>query len=164
MNGNTPLTIDDLFTHWQNEDRDLERYLDDLRDWMNDVSKLGIPKFGETADRLARLETKLMSHFTRENEIVAQLGEHYRDDCSELTAIGRQTERDHRQLAARLENLIARLDQLDPPFRSWEAAINEVEAFMVSLERHEERESDSVMMLMPRGRADATGRVWRAPW
>lgn len=149
MNGNADVTVHSLFKKWQEEDQELESYLDGVRDWMNDVSQLGIPRFGETASRLQQLHKRLMLHFEREDELGEQLMEFYAGGSVELNATRRQAERDHQQLSDRLEELMVRLDALDPPFASWEAAMNEVEAFVVALERHEDQESESVALLLP---------------
>ncbi len=141
-------TIHSLFGKWKNEDQELERYVDGVRSWMNEVSQLGIPRFGETANRLQQFRDRLTMHFDREDEIGTQLADHYADS-TELDAARRQAERDHRQLRNRLSDLISRLDALDPPFTSWESAMDEVESFVVALERHEDQEAESVELLMP---------------
>ncbi len=150
MTTNSTTTIQALFGKWKNEDRELGRYLDAVRDWMHDVSQLGIPRFGETADRLEQLQDRLGIHFDREDEITEQLSDYYSSSSIELEAIRRQTRRDHQQLAERLEELIARLNELEPPFVSWESAIDEVELFVIVLEQHEDQHVESFETLIPR--------------
>ena len=40
-----------IYETWREEDRQLEGFVDDVRDWMQEVNQLGIPHFGETALR-----------------------------------------------------------------------------------------------------------------
>ncbi len=149
MNVQSEKTLHSLFQQWKDEDQELERYIDDVRDWMADVSQLGIPRFGETANRLKSLLDRLTDHFDREDEIIAQLAELYAPDSVEVSAARRQASRDHRLLSDRLGDLVSRLDQLEPPFASWESAMDEVELFVVALEQHEDQEAESVEMLIP---------------
>ena len=81
--------------------------------------------------------------------MTAELAQIYSDTSPELTAIRQQSARDHSQLLARLNNLGDRLNELEPPFESWQAAIQEVQIFANVLERHELEESARVEMLMP---------------
>ena len=150
MSGNANTEVHALFGQWKDEDRDLDAYVDGVRDWMNDVSKLGIPRFGETANRLQRLRERLKTHFKREDEIGGELEELYAGNSVELSAVCRQAQRDHSSLIERLDSLNARLDEVDPPFPSWEAAMEQFELFIVALEQHEDHELDSIEMLMPR--------------
>ena len=149
MSGHASSEIHALFGQWKDEDRDLDSYVDSVRDWMNDVSKLGIPRFGETANRLQRLRERLNAHFEREDKIGGQLQDLYEGDSAELTAACRQAQRDHSSLLDQLDSLIARLDEVDPPFPSWEAAMGQFELFIVALEQHEDHELDSIEMLIP---------------
>ena len=149
MSGHANSEIHVLFGQWKDEDRDLDSYVDTVRDWMNDVSKLGIPRFGETANRLQRLRERLKTHFEREDTIGGQLQDLYSGNSAELTAACRQAQRDHSLLITRLDSLISRLDEVDPPFASWEAAMEQFEMFIVALEQHEDQELDSIEMLMP---------------
>ena len=149
MNGNTNDAIRALYEAWKTEDRDLEVFLDEVRDWMNDVSKLGIPRFGEAANRLQRLQQRLVKHFECEDEIICELETLYTEHSAELNAARRQASHDHRLLGERLEALIRRLDALDPAFPSWESAMDDVELYLVALEQHEDQESESIRMLVP---------------
>ena len=52
-------------------------------------------------------------------------------------------------MLVRLDDLIERLNQSDPPFDSWQAATEEVEVFVEQLEQHEDHETDMIELLMP---------------
>lgn len=149
MNPNASPSVSVIFANWQKEDRGLESCVDQVRDWMREVAQLGIPHFGETATRLRPLRHRLVQHFAREDEMIEQLAQLYSSSSPEIEAVRRQSVHDHDQLLARLDNLINRLNELVPPFDSWQTAIDDVEMFVDLLEQHEEQESESVQMLMP---------------
>jgi hypothetical protein len=142
-----PLAL--FYENWRAEDRQLEVGIDGVRDWMQEVNQLGIPHFGETATRLLPLRQRLVTHFQREDQMIAQLAELYPSSSPEVQAVRRQSSRDHHQLLARLDDLIQRLGQTEPPFASWQAAMDELESFVDLLEQHEEQEADSIERLMP---------------
>ena len=142
-----PLAL--FYENWRAEDRQLEVGIDGVRDWMQEVNQLGIPHFGETATRLLPLRRRLVTHFEREDRMIAQLAELYPSSSPEVQAVRRQSSHDHHQLLARLDDLIQRLGQTEPPFDSWQAAMDELESFVDLLEQHEEQEADSIGMLMP---------------
>jgi hypothetical protein len=141
--------LSQIFEKWLAEDREMEACLDEVRDWMREVSQLGIPHFGETAMRLRPLHDRLVHHFGREYEMIVQLAESHPPPSPEVDAVRRQSTSDHQQLLARLDDLIQRLNQTEPPFASWQAAMDEVEIFVNALEQHEEQESESIKILMP---------------
>ena len=62
-----------------------------------------------------------------------------------------RSSRDHRELLKQLDDLIRDLDQLDPPFLSWQAAISELERFIDSLEQHESYEFQRINSLFKQG-------------
>jgi uncharacterized protein (DUF3084 family) len=128
----------------------LESHIDVIRDWMISVSQLGIPRFGETAGRLKQLRARLALHFDHETDISAQLTSLYASNSVELNGVRRQMDHDHRNLLQRFDELIQRLEELDPPFSSWESATEEVELLVVALEQHEDQEADSFRTLIPR--------------
>ena len=65
-------SLSSLFQTWQSERRAISACIDELRQWMNEVSQLGIPHFGETAMRLGPLRSGLVDHFACEDEMVAK--------------------------------------------------------------------------------------------
>ncbi len=149
MNTKQQNEIATIFRRWHAEDRELESSMDEVRDWMNEVSQLGIPHFGETATRLRPLRERLVTHFEREDKMVAELAELYPTQSPEVKAVQRQSSRDHDELLIRIDGLIARLEQPEPPFRSWQSAMNEVEMLVGVLEQHEDQEAESIEMLLP---------------
>jgi len=142
-----------VFDLWKHEDHYLATQLDQLRDWMMQVSQLGIPRFGETAGRLRRLKTCLVSHFGREELLCNQLAELYGHPSPEIEAIRRQADRDHQQLLQRIDRLIEELSAVDPGFRSWRDAMDQVDWFMDSFEEHEQQEAGRIRAMIPEGRA-----------
>ena len=151
MNSKTDPPLPKIFHKWRAEDRELELRINELREWMGEVSQLGIPHFGETATRLGQVRERLVQHFEREDEMVTELASLYPDSSPEIASIRKQSSRDHSLLLSRLDDLSKRLSELEPPFESWQQAMQDVEFFVDTLEQHEDRESESVMMLMPIG-------------
>lgn len=154
MSSHSKQALVGIFDSWKEEDRQLQISVDEVRDWMLQVNQLGIPHFGETATRLRPLKQRLFVHFGRELELISQLAAHYPPPSPEIEAVQKQSIRDHDQLLARLDDLIARLNLTEPPFQSWTEAMEEVGLFMDAIEQHEEHESDSIQMLMPGGLED----------
>jgi hypothetical protein len=149
MNSRTTPPLPKIFDSWRAEDCELELRIDELRDWMGEVSQLGIPHFGETATRLCQVRERIVQHFEREDEMVAELARLYPGSSPEIASIRKRSSRDHSHLLTRLDDLSKRLSELEPPFKSWQEAMQDVELFVNELEQHEDHESESVMMLMP---------------
>ena len=66
-------TCRELFQRWCEEHERLEELMNDFRQWAYEISQLGIPHFGETADKLTRIRQRLVEHFDREDEIGREL-------------------------------------------------------------------------------------------
>ena len=145
-----------LLERWEGEDRELESCLDQLRDWMHEVSLLGIPRFGEMATRLQPVREQLIQHFHSENELVDELAELYPAGSPEIAAIRRQADRDHEALLSRLDGLTARMNELEPSFDSWQDCMEQIELWVGALEQHEDQESDCVRMMIPGCGEDAS--------
>jgi hypothetical protein len=137
----------EVFRRWQSEDCELSRQLAEIRQWMLQVGERGTPRFGETGSRLSQLRSYLVLHFKREGELCDELEEMYKGRCPEVEAVRRQSTHDHQQLLSQLDDLIAELIALEPPFTSWQTAMDRVEWFADTLEQHEEQESESVAAL-----------------
>jgi len=137
----------DLFQRWQFEDHELAARIDETRKWMQQVAERGTPRFGEAGSQLTQLRSYLLTHFDREHDICDQLENLYDKHCPEIEAMRRQATHDHQQLLNQLDEFIAKLNALDPPFVSWQAAIEQVESFADTLEQHEEQESESILAL-----------------
>jgi len=141
-------TPSDLFADWQTEDQGLESFVSELRDWMNGVNQLGIPQFGEAGDRLRSLRRRLLQHFDREDEIIEGLSDHFDDSSSTVSALRTRYAADHRHIQQRLDDLMERLGELEPPFESWIGAMDEIESFVNGLEQHEREELDNISALL----------------
>jgi hypothetical protein len=140
----SPTPESSLFQTWQMERRAVAACLDELRDWMNEVSQLGIPHFGETATRLRPLRQRLIHHFAVEDEMIEKFAARRGTTRPGTDGPHLCSSREHEQLLQRLDDMLSRLAQPDPPFASWQAAMNEVEQFVDLLEEHESRESERI--------------------
>jgi hypothetical protein len=148
MNAKSKPTPSFLFAQWQTEDRQLGEYVQELQAWMKEVNDIGIPHFGEAGDRLRSLRGRLQQHFDREDDIIEGLEEYFDDSPSAVGALRNQSSADHQHIMHRLDGLMERLNQLEPPFKSWLAAMGEIESFVSGLAQHEREESDTVAALL----------------
>ena len=149
MNTNTSQSLSLIFDHWQDEDRSMDATLREVRDWMKEVEQLGIPHFGEIAIRLRPLRERLVIHFEREDEMIAQLAASLLEPSVDFDQLRSESANDHEMLLAQLDDFSARLNETDPPFASWQAAMSEVESFIARLERHEAMESNAIEKFLP---------------
>lgn len=53
------------------------------------------------------------------------------------------------ELVARMDDLYEKLMQLEPPFASWQDAVQQIGLFVDVLEQHEEQESENIHWLSP---------------
>lgn len=148
MNSKPKISPESLVDRWRGEHRELDQFVTEILSWMHDVSTLGIPRFGEAGSRLTQLRSRLVEHFRVEDEIATELCES-RPSCPDRQAAKRQAERDHKQLLTRVDELNDRLLQLEPPFASWQEAVQQIGLFMDVLEQHEEQESENLEWLSP---------------
>ena len=137
-----------LTEKWIREHLELDQWVSELVAWMDDVSKLGIPRFGQAGTQLNQLRHRLVEHFHVEDQIAIELCES-RPSCMEVQAARRQAARDHDQLLARMDDLYEKLMQLEPPFASWQDAVQQIGLFVDVLEQHEEQESENIHWLSP---------------
>jgi hypothetical protein len=135
----------EVFKTWQVEDGELARRLETIRDWMRQVSQYGAPRFGETATKLNQLRSYLVTHFGHEIELCERLKTLAGNPYPEIEAMRSQASHDHKLLLHQLDALIEKLDALEPPFVSWQAAMAEVQNFADTLEQHESKESKNVL-------------------
>ena len=149
MNAQRTETIPAIYEMWESGAEEQESRIDSICQWMEEVSQLGIPHFGETATRLRPMRDQLLRQFQWESELIRQIAEFYPLPSPEVAAVRRQARRSHRHLRTRLEDLISRLEELDPPFDSWQEAIEELHRFACVLEEHNHCERESLQMLMP---------------
>lgn len=158
MNTKGTSEVIQLFEDWRTDDRKLSECIEEIRNWMSEVNQLGIPHFGETASRLQPLRECMSLHFVREDSMLEKLAELYPAKSPEVLALKRQTRLDHQTLLARLDDLHSRLKETDPPFKTWTAAMDEVDVFFEAMEQHERSESDRVLMLIPAQLDEDSGR------
>lgn len=149
MGSKTNTSANEVFARWRIEDEELATQVDTIRQWMRELDQLGRQHFGETATRLRELRELMVTHFDRESEMVEKLGKIYRMDSPEVSAVRKQSARDHQNLLLRVDALIERLDRLEPPYNSWQEAIDDLESLVSLLEQHEANEWDSLEMLLP---------------
>lgn len=142
--------VADVFSRWKTEDRQLFTLIGELRHWMSEVAQLGIPHFGETATRLRPLRETLVQHFANEDEMIDQLTSQMSSAqiTDQITDLYGRSSPGHQQLRDKLDGLIDRLNDLEPPFDSWQSAMAEVGEFFDDLEQHEKQESESVAGLI----------------
>jgi iron-sulfur cluster repair protein YtfE (RIC family) len=149
MNADTNVSLATIYRNWLSQDRELQSRIDEIRQWMYEVAEFGQPHFGETASRLQPLRKRLMQHFEREDEMTEEIAKSHLTSTSEVKAMRQQSSRDRNRLFAQLDELTDRLNLLDPPFASWQRAIEEVEVLIDSLEGHEVREVENLKSLIP---------------
>jgi len=149
MTSKTTLTVHEIFAAWRAEDEQLGREVDSLRQWMRELDQLGKQHFGETATRLRLLRETIVDHFDREEVMMEKLSAHYPPSSPELAAVKKQAKREHQNLLARLDDLVNRLDQVEPPFESWQQAMDEMQELVNLFEHHEANEWESIEMLLP---------------
>ncbi|TWT91277.1 hemerythrin domain-containing protein [Stieleria varia] len=150
MSTNIDSSLCQIFADWRDDDLALQSQIDELRRWMAEVTQLGIPRFGEMAGKLKPLQDYIHNHFARELSLLERLVDKYPEVADQVDAVRRQTNHDHDVLGRRLQEFIDRLNQPDPPFDSWTAAIDELELIVDALEQHEDQESESLHILMPK--------------
>jgi hypothetical protein len=138
----SPASCSSLIQAWKTERKEVAACIDDLRHWMDEVSQLGIPHFGETATRLGPLRQRLIHHFALEEEIIERFARPTDATTSGSDDPRHCSSREHRELMGRLDDMLSRLAQTDPPFSSWQAAMKEVEQFVDLLQEHESHESE----------------------
>ena len=139
-------SVAEIFSRWKTEDRQLASLIGELRQWMREVAQLGIPHFGETATRLRPLRETLVRHFANEDEMIGQMTSQM--SSAQITDLYGRTSLGHEQLLEELDDLLVRLNELEPPFDSWQSAMAEVGEFFDDLEQHEKQESESVAGLI----------------
>ncbi len=141
----TPQQLNDVMQRWNDEHAELSKKITEITRWLGEVSQLGVPRFGELAERLRHLRDRMLQHFDREDKLGEEM--HLSHACVEVEATRRRAASDHLHLTERLDRLIAKLSELDPPFNSFQQAIDEVSLFVDAFEQHEEEESQGLTWL-----------------
>lgn len=134
-----------LMHQWDNEHQDLSRNIRETTLWLGQVSQRGIPRFGELAARLSLMRQRMKQHFDREETLGRDLQQV--SDCLEVKMTRRRAISDHQHLTQRIDDLIAKLSELEPPFESFQQAIDQVGLFVDAFEQHEEQEAQGLQWL-----------------
>ena len=148
MSLNISEPLSKIFDTWLSEDRQMHESLREIRDWMKQVEQLGIPHFGETANRLLPLRERLQKHFQQEDEMITRLAESLAEPSADFDHLRSQSLNDHHLLGAHLDDLVDRLSETDPPFSSWQAAMKQVQGFIDRMEQHELTETRAIEALL----------------
>jgi len=138
-------SLDALLRQWNEEHEDLVRNIRDTTLWLGQVSQRGIPRFGELAARLSSMRQRMKQHFEREEALRDDLQQ--TSDCVEVKTTRQRAINDHQHLTQRVDDLIAKLRELDPPFASFQQAIDLVGLFVDAFEQHEEQEAQGLQWL-----------------
>ena len=144
MKRNQYNSLADVIAQWRAEDRDLAVCVGEVRKWMKEVEQLGIPHFGEMADRLQPLRDRLVLHFDREDQMISELAVALPDPSAEFDLLRSSADHDHHLILSRLDDFSARLAEVDPPFKSWQTAMHEFMTLVDQLEQHESTESGNI--------------------
>ena len=107
-----------------------------VRDWVRGVTELGMPRFGELGSRLTPLREELAAHFLEE-ESGRYSGEAPFDTAEKMAELKGQ----HRTILQQLDSLIWKLRATEPEFRSWQAAVGQVESLIAEICEHERHET-----------------------
>lgn len=138
-------SLEALLRQWNDEHNDLAKSIRDTTLWLGQVSQRGIPRFGELAARLNSMRQRMKQHFEREESIGDDLQR--ASDCVEVKTTRQRAISDHQHLTQRVDNLIAKLSELDPRFASFQQAIDQVGLFVDAFEQHEEQEAQGLQWL-----------------
>jgi hypothetical protein len=116
------------------------------RRWICEASQNGTPSYRDLASQLRDFSAPLRAHFQQGNELYESLRQELW--CVEVESAKRQAAADQHHLLVRLEAFVMRLEEVEPPFASFEHAQNQLEWFFDELDQLEERESDSFGWLL----------------
>ena len=138
-------SLEALLRQWNEEHDDLAKSIHDTTLWLGQVSQRGIPRFGELAARLSLMRQRMKRHFEREESLGDDLQQ--ASDCVEVKTTRQRAINDHQHLNQRIDDLIAKLSELEPPFDSFQQAIDQVGLFVDAFEQHEEQEAQGLQWL-----------------
>lgn len=131
----------DLF--WMLEEHhQVMRRITQIRTWCLELEQFGLPKFGELAMRVEGLRDLLAEHFAEEEKdgylaSALAIAPQYTRQAQELQA-------QHGHVLERLNDYINRLNESEPPFKSWQQACEEFEMVVADLRQHERSENEIV--------------------
>lgn len=138
-------SLEALLRQWNEEHDDLAKSIRETTLWLGQVSQRGIPRFGELAARLSLMRQRMKRHFEREESLGDDLQQ--ASDCVEVKTTRQRAINDHQHLNQRIDDLIAKLSELEPPFDSFQQAIDQVGLFVDAFEQHEEQEAQGLQWL-----------------
>ena len=121
------------------EHQNLTRRIAGLRKWLSELDALGARKFGEMAFRVQELRDLLAEHFQEEERdgyLASALA-----IAPQFTAQAADLCQEHPQFLDRLDNLIARVRDSEPPSDYWRTARDELKQLFADLRRHERSEN-----------------------
>lgn len=95
------------------------------------------------------MQQRLIQHFGSEDEMILELALIQPIAGAKLDELSQESTSDHSELLDRLAQLMERLNQLEPPYDSWQDALAEFEQIVVAIEDHEAEESRQVAALIP---------------
>ncbi len=95
------------------------------------------------------MQQRLIQHFGSEDEMILELALIQPIAGAKLDELSQASASDHSELLDRLAQLMERLNQLEPPYDSWQDALAEFEQIVVAIEDHEADESRQVAALIP---------------
>lgn len=127
-----------LTDEFQSEEHAMHRKIDEWREWWNELSEFGQPRFGEMHDRLRTIRDHLAAHFEHEEQsgFFQRVIEMKPETAGQATSLLS----DHQKFLNDLNRLCSRLGSPEPEFESWEQAKQAVEEFLCELEKHEKEE------------------------
>lgn len=105
--------------HFSTEPQSLQSAVDQVRDWIHDVSEWGMPRFGELGSRLECLRSLLAQQRWQSDKAP---GKQPVSSSSVAEALQRIPER--------LESLVRLLSAPEPLFSSWQAAAEQAESLL----------------------------------
>jgi hypothetical protein len=142
------LSLDELMGLWNSEHEDLAHRTEATQRWLAQVRQQPAQGYGDLAAQLKGFRRWLLAHFEREQELGEQL-QRVRN-CVEMSTSRQTIISDHQHLASRIDMLVQRLDEQEPPFDSFAQAVEDVGLFIDAFELHEEQETQCLQWLTAR--------------
>ncbi|HAH49281.1 hemerythrin domain-containing protein [Gimesia sp.] len=117
-------------------------HIKDLHRWWSELYEHGLPKYGEMGTRMEGLRDLLRKHFLDEEQ------EGYFKPVMEeepgFCIMVPDFEEQHKEFLCRVDDFSTRLKLSNPPFRSWNEALQEFQGLLDDLRTNEKREIERV--------------------
>ena len=139
-----------VFDQWTSEHQVIDRFTDNLSEWIAAQSKLRCLQFRQTVEKLGELNEQLQSHFEREEEICKHLKAIHHDCPLDVEAVQRQIDHDHSDISNRLKHLIDQMQEAELEMDGWKKGVHELGLIIDLIEQHDEQEAESVTCLLTR--------------